>query len=635
MYTQSNRVLKIFVFYKSFHHVYHSERTVDLDELELWDESWLVTVLRKLSDSSSENRIRAGVIYCIKTAIGYLKPDPEGWEICRLREQDLTPKKLHALFRILENRLTETDHTSESMRQISSKFRQMVLNTRLLTVEEITVDSVKYKSTLGLIQHELQPILNMGDHLKILENEYPLGAVRHKNYLDLIERSAGILQADLYKIIDACNQELFFSKQNRLKIKGLECKNLTSLQEIEVMSTLFKHASSGTSKILSKHSAENILAIFRKGVLQHAQPMIRDGTFKLHGLASNCAEIGLLDRKGYNPRQTFFSPERLTTIELQAIFILLLCRTGWNTDALIAMDIDGITSNKDGFAYILQGFKEKTDDDSPAIFVDKTEADVIYAIELLVWNFEQLHSFALLPNGSKKIWHSWTNGDQFSEMQSTTVQASPAGFISRNNLFKFSLIQIRRTVLCLDAYKSKSFETARQRGGHSSLGTTGRYLDQLITRNISSSINLQFQVDLENKVVFNMNARKKNVNNWKSIGDGALCVDPHTGLYSDRGADLICSAEHCHKNDGCPQRRIIITEEEILSIIRTREYYFKSWQRLRSENQERFNIIVAPKIAFNDALYNYVKNSRFGYVLNKIENTLLEVEGVNHESRNI
>jgi len=626
LYTQNSRIIKILVQYKSFHHVYHSERLFDLDELDLWGESWVVTVLRKLSDSSLENRIRVDVIYCIKTAIFCLKLDPQGWEICRLCEQDLTPKKMHALFRVLENRISETDHTSEAMRQISSKFRQVVLNTKLLAAEEISVDSVKFKANLGRLQHKLQPILNMEDHLKNLERDYPLGAVPHKNYLDLIEKSASILQADLSKIIEACNQDLFFSKQNRLKIKGLECKRLTSFQESEVMSTLFKYPSSGTSKILNRNSAENILAIFRKGVLLHAQSMVKNGTFKLHGLKENCLAIGLSDPKGYNPRQTFFSPERLTTIELQVIFILLLCRTGWNQDALVAMDRDGITSNKEGFAYTLQGFKEKTDDDTPVIFLEKTEVDVIYAIELLIWNFDQLHLFSLLPSGSKRIWHSWTSGDKFSERQSTTIQMTPEKFIERNDLFNFSLSQIRRTVLCLDAYKSKSFEIARQRGGHSSIGTTGRYLDQFITRNISSSINLQFQVDLENKVVFNMISRKNNVNNWTSVGDGSLCVDPYTGLYSDRGADLICSAENCHKNDGCPQRRIIISEEEVLNIVRTREYYFKNWQRLRSENQERFNIVIAPKIAFNDALYNYVKHSRFGYVLNKIESALLGVE---------
>nr|WP_180203005.1 hypothetical protein [Pseudomonas sp. SbOxS1]NYU02588.1 hypothetical protein [Pseudomonas sp. SbOxS1] len=623
MDTQNGRILKVLVKYKSFNHVYHSERFFDLDELELCDDSWLVTVLRRLSDLSLEERIRTDVIYFIKTAIICLKLDLQGWAICQLCEQEITPKVIHALFKILENRLSETDHTSESMRQISAKFRRAVLNTKFLAAEEITVDSVKYKANLGGREHKLQPILNMEGHLKMLESEFPLGAVPHKNYLDLIESSANILQADLFKIIDACNQDLFFSKQNRLKLKGLESESLTSFQETDVMSRLLKLSSPGTSKVLSNNTAENVLAIFRRGVFQCNQSMIGYGAFKVDRLKRSLLEIGILDREGYSARQTFFSPERLTTIELQAIFILLLCRTGWNQDALVAMDRDGIVSNKDGFAYSLQGFKDKTDDDTPIIFIDKTEIDVVYAIELLIWNFDQLHLLELLPVGSRKVWNSWTTRDKFSERQSTTILMTPEGFIKRNDLFKFSLSQIRRTVLCLDAYKSKSFETARRRGGHSSLGTTGRYLDQFITRNISSSINLQFQVDLENKVVFNIASRKNNVNKWKSIGDGSLCVDPYTGLYSDRGADLICSAENCHKNDGCPQRRILITEEEILNIVRTREYYFKNWQRLRSENQERFNIVISTKIAFNDALYNYVKSSRFGYVLNKIESALL------------
>lgn len=509
MHTQNRRLLRIYVTYKSLHHVYHSERVVDLDKLELSSKAWLVTVLRRLSDSSAENRFRTDVVYCIKMAINYLKSDPEGWRICQLREKDITPKKMHALFSILENRLTETNHSSESMRQISSKFRRAVLKTKFITAEEITVDSVKYKSILGGVQYELQPILNMEDHLKVLENDSPLGAVLHKNYLDLIEKSANILQADLNKIIEACNHDLLVSHQNRIKIQGLECENLTSDQQIEVMSTLFKAPSTRTTRILNNCSAENILAVYRKGVLQHDQPMNRNGIFRLHRLSRNCAAIGLLGGKGYL-RQTFFSPERLTTLELQAIFILLLCRTGWNQDALVAMDRDGITSSQDGFAYVLQGFKEKTDDDTPAVFIEKTEVDVIYALELLVWNFEQLRFFSLLSLDNKNIWHSWTNVDLFSGRQSTIIQVTPVDFVERNVLFKFSLSQIRRTVLCLDAYKSKSFETARQRGGHSRLGTTGRYLDQFITRNISSSVNLQFQIDLENKVDFNIKSRQKN-----------------------------------------------------------------------------------------------------------------------------
>jgi hypothetical protein len=209
----------------------------------------------------------------------------------------------------------------------------------------------------------------------------------------------------------------------------------------------------------------------------------------------------------------------------------------------------------------------------------------------------------------------------------------PNDFIQRNLLFYFTLKQIRRSVLCLDAYKSKSFETARRRGGHSSLGTTGRYLDQFITRNISSSINLQFQVDLESKIIFNIDSNSNTPDLLKSIGDGSQCADAYTGLYSDRAASLVCTAERCHKDQGCPQRRIIINESEIFNIVNTREYFFKNWQRLRSENQERFNIVIAPKIAFNDALYTFIAKSRFGYMLNKFELILINNEGLPHESR--
>jgi hypothetical protein len=320
-------------------------------------------------------------MYFFRNAIDFLKSDPEGWKICRLRERDITPKKLHGLFQILETRLSESKRSTGSMQQVSSNFRKVVLGTKFLAEKEITVESVNYKSFLGRLRSVPQPILNMGNHLTTLESESPLGAMPHKNYLDLIEKSADILQADLDKLIGACNADLLAFKLNRLKMESILSEGLTIFEEEEIISTLYKKPTPAVLGVLKQHSAVNILATFLKGVLEHTQPMSRNGTFRLHGLARNCAAVGLVNPKGCSYRQTFFSPERLTTAELQAVFILLLCRTGWNQDSLVAMDRDGIISNEEGFAYVLQGFKEKTDDDAPPIFIEKSEADIIYAIK--------------------------------------------------------------------------------------------------------------------------------------------------------------------------------------------------------------------------------------------------------------
>lgn len=294
------------------------------------------------------------------------------------------------------------------------------------------------------------------------------------------------------------------------------------------------------------------------------------------------------------------------------------------------MNRDGIVDDEPGFAYVLQGFKTKSDDDTPPIFIERTEKEIINAIDLLVWGYEQLRKLGLVAPDNKQLWYSWTNSDSFLR-SSSMIQMKPYDFITRNGLFDFSLKQIRSTVISIDAYRSRSYETARQRGGHSSLGTTGRYLDHYITRSIASSINLQFQSDLEQKVTFNLNARKNRSKDLVRIGDGSMCADSYSGLYDDDGANDVCSARHCNENGGCPNRRIIVNEESIVDIIRTREYYFKHWQRLRNDNLTKFNTLIAPKIAFNDALYKFVKNSRFGHVLDEIEGIFISRESAHHE----
>lgn len=622
MCTPREREITFWTHYKGFNQIYCSERHIDLDEIALAEEAWLTTVLRKMSADSNVNRFYTSQIWAITTAIDVLRNVPHGWFFCQINEKNITPEIMRTVFYILEYKLVSSAHTNESKRQISGKFRSTVLKTNFQAVEQISAETVKFKTTLGNLKHTPQDILNIKDHLNSLHMATPLGAVPHRNYLDLIEKSSDLLQSDLNKVIGACITDLAISKKNRSIIIQTESIPLRRDQKERIGKILYKATSSLTKATTDSNPPEIIIAAYRQTISEKSEKSGNGATINFHALDQNSKELGIELPLGYSGRQTFFSPERITTIELQSIFILLLCRTGWNRDSLIEMNRDGIVDDEPGFAYVLQGFKTKTDDDTPPIFIEHTEKEVINAINLLVWGYEQLRKLGLVESGNKKLWYSWTNSDSFLR-SSTMIQMKPYDFMTRNRLFDFSLKQIRSTVLSIDAYRSRSYEAARQRGGHSSLGTTGRYLDHIITRSIASSINLQFQSDLEKKVAFNLNARKNGSKNFIRIGDGSMCADPYSGLYDDNGADRVCSAQHCNENGGCPNRRIMVNEESIVDIIQTREYYFKHWQRLRNDNPTKFNTLIAPKIIFNDALYKFVKNSRYGHVLAEIEEALM------------
>lgn len=632
MSTSDEREITIWAHYKSFNGVYFTERYIDFDEISLHEEAWLTKSLRRLAADSLTVRVQVHLAWCLTAAITLLRNDPEAWQICQTQEKNISPKFICNLFQILENLLIKSEHTSESKRQISGKFRNTILRTEFNTNEKICIETVNYKTVLGKFKQSTQnDILNMEDHLRSLDAEPPLGAVPHKNYLDLIEKSANILQLDINKIIDACIADLTISRNNRLKIRQIEGLPVPPDQKEEISGILFKATSSLTHRVVESHAPEIIIAAYRQTINDQPESISKCTTLVFHALTENCRGMGIELYKGYSSRQTLFSPERLTTVELQAIFILLLCRTGWNRDSLVEMDRDGIARNETGFAFVLQGFKTKTDDDTPLIYIEKTESEVISALGLLIWSHDRLRKMGFVNPKDRKLWYSWTSSYSF-DRSSTIIQMKPYDFIDRNNLFNFSLKQIRSTVLSIDAYRSKNYESARQRGGHSSLGTTGRYLDHIITRNIASSINLQFQSDLEKKVLFNFNARTKAATeSLVRIGDGSMCSNAYDGIYSDKATDETCSAQHCNDDGGCPNRRIVINEESILDIIRTREYFFKNWQRLRSDNQNKFNIQIAPKIAFNDALYKFVKQSRHGHILNRIESAFLCQKDIHDE----
>lgn len=622
MFMQNERELTIWAHYKSFNEVYFTERYIDLDELALDDDAWLATTLRQLAVGSTTNRLQVNFIYCVTSAVEILKSTPQIWNLCQLKEENLTSQILRTVFRTLELKLIQADRSAESKRQISGKFRSAIFRTKFESAEHICVETVSYKTTLGSFAHTAQRILNMKEHLYSLGSETPLGAVPHRNYLDLIARSSNILQSDLNRIVNACIADLSISKKNREIIRNIDANHFNIDRLKKIGEIVYKATSTLTHTTTNTHSPEAVIAAYKMITKEGISRLGYNTSFNLHALEQILHDVGVDLPLGYSSRQSFFSPDRVTTVELQAVFILLLCRTGWNRDSLVKMGRDGIKSNEEGFAFVLQGFKDKSDDDTPIICIEKIETNVIEAIERLIWGYDQLRQLGLAEQSDNQLWYSWTCHESFSRA-STIIQMKAYDFISRNQLFDFALKEIRSTVMTIDGYSSKSYEAARQRGGHSSLGTTGRYLDHIITRSIASSINLQFQTDLEHKVILNLESRtKKHNEKLVRIGDGSMCADAYSGLYSDNAADSICPAQHCHDNGGCPNRRILIDEESIADIVRSREYYFKNWQRLRNINQAKFNYQIAPKIAFNDALYKYVKESRFGHILDQIEKAL-------------
>lgn len=146
---------------------------------------------------------------------------------------------------------------------------------------------------IGNLKHTPQNVLNMEDHLNSLNMETPLGAVPHKNYLDLIEKSSNLLQSDLNRIIEACITDLAISKKNRLIIVRTEAIPLLRDQKERVGKILYKAASSLTQATTDSNPPEIIIAAYRQTVSEKNKSSRNADSISLHALDENCRDLGI------------------------------------------------------------------------------------------------------------------------------------------------------------------------------------------------------------------------------------------------------------------------------------------------------------------------------------------------------
>ncbi|UMY50421.1 hypothetical protein [Pseudomonas azotoformans] len=626
MFKQSENLICVKSILRSNGRVYDRTDVFDLDAIGIVQDAWIAIALKQMSSRSIHEKVTTSYTYGIQQALSELSVDIDAIEILNKNESALTAALLHRLFLTLERRLLKrTDKKAESRRKISFSFRNLVIHSTFNCPNEISRESINYKTILGALRADPRPILNSEQHAKAHSNKIPLGAVPHKNYNELISKSIDLLATDLQKIIDACIADL--NNIEILRKLVISSEDSTRSASTEKVIRRFIYNSYPTSYdirryeiLCPKKRLNAYLNIIKDDKLLYKGARLWVG-YKLPELLK---QAGLTSTPGFNTRHILALSVRACFIELQAIFILLLCRTGWNKASLFAMEINNIIYDEEYGHYEIQGYKSKTDDFTPSVFIDRHEKHSQDAIRRLIWNRNQLILLEFIPATEQRIWFSWTTSKDMYTERSVMIQMTPDAFIERHSLFKFTLEQIREQVGSLEHYTTRSTEHTRRKLGHTSIGTTGLYLDQLFSRNINSSINLEFQKRLEKKIIFNMEKIKTTGTlNLMPIGDGALCSDPINHPFKSlQSGENICQAHHCHIGDGCPNRVIEIDEFRITEVIRTRNYYYHHWKQLYSENNDHFSMRIAPRIIFNEALYNFINSSAYGYILRQIEATI-------------
>lgn len=312
--------------------------------------------------------------------------------------------------------------------------------------------------------------------------------------------------------------------------------------------------------------------------------------------------------------------------EIFAAFHLLHTYVGWNFSSVMRIDPSSIQV-RDGFV-TFQGYKGKTDDDTPMGEISLKEPWIEDAIRLLVWNREMLIAQGHVPDATETLWcvagrrkkrnrpgYTFTPIQRLKDLQ------------ARHKLAKYSPDQMRGQVLFIHGLTDGGLRAAQVHAGHSAIGTTARYISQVIEQRLSSAINFEFVNRLQEEVIY-LYSHAKNPERFeqltllKPIGDGASCVDPTSPPATRSFGDGECSAERCHSDGGCPSRRTIIDDARIEELLMTRAHYSKHWQNSWQRNPEAFVKYGLPAILYTEALHRVIQDGPYGWKLIAISSEL-------------
>jgi hypothetical protein len=441
----------------------------------------------------------------------------------------------------------------------------------------------------------------------------PIGALSFDNFKQLLHKRRLRISGDLDRIRAACALELEAFHKHRAWQRSM----LGIAISTEVLDALYvvmtSRSSEGREMALHLELSPAILLaaviqVVARSNLQYASAASFSVPFAREFRAQLSEQL-----MGARPKQLFKMLHFATPYEVLAALVLLQTHTGWNFSSMMGLTTSCVS--REGATFQLQSFKDKTDDDTPVVFVDAAQPGVELAINVLQWNNLQIRQLGYSPAGEQSLSKVVTLGRRAEFFAPCRPLRK---LIERHGLMQFSLDQIRTQVLFDANLRLGGIETARQIAGHASIASTGRYLDQIVAERLNTALTLEFARRLEGEVRYIArltNEQRRDIKLLAAIGDGSSCADPMRPPPGISSSTAPCRAEECHVGTGCPNRRIVIDHARLREVIATRSYFRKHWQALWDMNAEKFRAYALPALVFNEALFRVLADGPFGAVL--------------------
>ncbi|ASL43702.1 Tyrosine recombinase XerC [Burkholderia sp. AD24] len=317
----------------------------------------------------------------------------------------------------------------------------------------------------------------------------------------------------------------------------------------------------------------------------------------------------------------FYARHRLPNFVLTTIFILLLAHTGWNSASVGSLTTDTVEKLPNG-SYRLQGHKNKTDDDTPMVDVPRSMKTLCKAIDLLLWNYNQLVAAKCIdPVNEKRLWFGWQK-DNFETTSNFVAEQRLAAWFKRTGVVPFTPSELRPLAAGLAYLPQRDLEAVRVLLGHSDLNTTDHYLENTLFFRLNEAMMLEFQRRIETSIAYSqggetlIKSRRLNLSHLDArllvpTGDGGACTDIMAGpTHRTHRTSEPCPGIACQTGAGCKHYRLTVNSITLEMALRTRLYYRSRWQSLWDSNPTAFSKLHLPRLLYIYVLLRIVFEQR-------------------------
>jgi len=611
-------------YYSSYRHQYTGTVEFDGAALRLHGDSWTWGMLEDLlAFHNVEGAAPEAKAKQLAAALKCLGQDRKARVLLDLLPHEVTVARVKALFRASDQLVLNGKFEGAGGPRAMGTFRTFVYERAeaVALAEQIDEQTVRFKPRARVLSDPRALISDLTDIAGEEEKNPPIGATLVKSAVDLSEAIRVRATSDLDQVRKACIREMEIAAAVRERVKGWNRIKLDPRYEEAAAYSLC-----GTAHPERAFDAANVPAEARlPAILQGIEKQrLADKNAPHSYCVCSADELRAQLFAGFpifRSHRIFEIAQHACPEEVFAAVHLLQTYTGWNFSSVMALTVDRVEIN--GKSLIIQGYKQKTDDDTPEVEIPLTEPGVSMAIELLLWNRKQMILLGHLNSSVLDLWAVVRAKPSNQAAHTFHPAARLSDLQERHGLPAYSLDQIRTQFLFILTFAKGGIRAAQALAGHEWISTTGGYVENIIQDRISSSMNLAFTKELESEVVYVHKTKTKNLHSLnlkllQPIGDGTSCANPNRPPPGRSRQSDSCDGQRCHVDGGCPNRRIVIDGARIEELVRTRVHYQSSWQLAWQSNPDRFAKQQLPAILVNEALYQVVSAGPFAARVHRV-----------------